>query len=103
MAVTNRKSKEDFRESKPKAKEVPIKETSVKESVLPKKEDKKVEPVVTRGYVHVDTFLGTAQPFFNMSGLQVQGFRAFMTGKQYQASDQDFIPYLEKYLGRSLK
>lgn len=53
-------------------------------------------------YTHIDTFIETAQIHFGLSNTQVAGFKAFMYGKYYQHKDTDFIPYLEKYLGKKL-
>lgn len=67
-----------------------------------KKEDTK-EPKVeasTTGLVHVDTFLETARVLYDLTNLQVAGFKGYMQGNFYQVEDKDFIPYLEKYLGK---
>ncbi|XWX29917.1 hypothetical protein KQUDLBSD_CDS0073 [Staphylococcus phage PG-2021_40] len=72
------------------------KDTSKKETV--KQEKKQISPK----YIHIDTFIETAQIHFNLSNSQVAGFKAFMYGKYYQHKDTDFIPYLEKYLGKKL-
>lgn len=72
------------------------KDTSKQEQV--KKENKQISPK----YIHIDTFIETAQIHFNLSNAQVAGFKAFMYGKYYQHKDTDFIPYLEKYLGKKL-
>lgn len=54
------------------------------------------------GYAHIDTFLDTARVMFDMSGGQAEGFKAYMNGNTYQFSERDFLPHLEKYLGRKL-
>ncbi|QYC50987.1 hypothetical protein [Mammaliicoccus phage vB_MscM-PMS3] len=72
------------------------KDTSKQETV--KQEKKQISPK----YIHIDTFIETAQIHFNLSNAQVAGFKAFMYGKYYQHKDTDFIPYLEKYLGKKL-
>ncbi len=54
------------------------------------------------GYVHIDTFLDTARILFNMKESQVAGFKAYMEGSHYLFSEQEFLPSLEKYLGRKL-
>lgn len=56
-----------------------------------------------KGYAHIDTFLDTAISWFGLTQYQVPGFKAYMQGKFYQKTEKDFIPYLEKYLGRNLK
>lgn len=55
------------------------------------------------GYVHIDTFLKTAQTLFSMKESQVAGFKAYMEGKHYLYNERDFIPFLERYLGRELE
>lgn len=69
----------------------------------PETATKKEQPVLTSGYVHIDVFLNTARVLFQLSQYQVAGFRAYMQGKAYQKTDADFIPYLEKYLGKEVK
>lgn len=68
------------------------------EGIKQEKKQTKVSPK----YIHIDTFIETAQVHFNLSNAQVAGFKAFMYGKYYQHKDTDFIPYLEKYLGKKL-
>ena len=54
------------------------------------------------GDVHIDTFLNTARTLFDMKESQVAGFKAYMEGSHYLFSERDFLPPLEKYLGRKL-
>jgi outer membrane biosynthesis protein TonB len=49
-------------------------------------------------YVHIDTFLQTAMPFFGLSSVQAQGFKSRMNGKHYQRDEQVFVTELRKYL-----
>ena len=65
-------------------------------------EKPKTKPKDFTGYVHIDTFLETARVMFNMTGGQAEGFKAYMYGNTYQYSELDFLPHLEKYLGRKL-
>lgn len=67
-----------------------------------KSTQKKVD-LSDKSYAHIDTFINTAKIHFGMSDAQVAGFKAFMHGKFYQYNEKDFIPYLEKYLGKTLK
>jgi hypothetical protein len=67
-----------------------------------KKKQEEVQPT-SGSYVSVDTFITTAKVLYKMSNLQVAGFKAYMTGRQYLRSDMDFVPYLEKYLGKGDK
>lgn len=55
------------------------------------------------GYVHIDVFLDTAKVIFSLHPYQVAGFKAFMSGQHYQKCDTDFIPFLERYLGKEVK
>lgn len=66
------------------------------------KETKQQAPKEFKGYTHIDTFLDTATIMFSMSGGQAEGFKAYMNGSNYQFSERDFLPHLEKYLGRKL-
>lgn len=56
-----------------------------------------------KGYVHIDTFLDYAKLVYNLSPYQVAGFKAFMSGKEYQLDDRDFIPFLMEYTGKEVK
>lgn len=78
-----------------------------KESRLRKKQDqeepkqvepekKKPEPI--KPYVHIDTFLQTAIPYYGLSKVQAQGFKARMSGKHYQRDEQIFVEELKAYL-----
>lgn len=58
-------------------------------------EKKSAEP---KPYVHIDTFLGTAIPFFGLTKVQAQGFKARMNGKHYQTDEQVFVRELKAYL-----
>lgn len=77
------------------------KETTETKQESPKEQPKKVPK--PKGYVHVDTFLGYAQVLYGLSKYQVAGFKAFMTGREYQHDDTDFVPFLEKYIGKEVK
>lgn len=57
----------------------------------------------SKPYADIFTFLDTAENYFGLTSGQVEGFKAFMQGKYYQHAEQDFIPYLEQYLGKKLK
>ncbi|AKC05141.2 hypothetical protein kochi14H1_0230 [Enterococcus phage phi EF14H1] len=68
-----------------------------------KKEVKKEQPKKPKGYVHVDTFLDYAKVLYGLNKYQVAGFRALMAGREYQHEDADFVPFLEKYIGKEVK
>lgn len=59
-------------------------------------EQKKPEPI--KPYVHIDTFLQTALPYYGLSRMQAQGFKARMQGKHYQRDEQIFVEELKAYL-----
>lgn len=61
------------------------------------KQATEVEPI--KPYVHVDTFLQTAVPMFNMNNMQAAGFRALMNGRHYQTDEKVFLDELKQYLG----
>ncbi len=61
------------------------------------KQATEVEPI--KPYVHVDTFLQTAVPMFNMNNMQAAGFRALMNGRHYQTDEKVFLNELKQYLG----
>lgn len=68
-----------------------------------KKEPKQEQVHKPKGYVHVDTFLAYAGVLYGLSKYQLAGFKAFMAGKEYQHEDKDFVPFLEKYIGKEVK
>jgi len=55
---------------------------------------KKVVPV---SYTHIDTFLQTAIPMYNLTSVQAAGFKAKMNGKHYQRDQQVFIDALKEH------
>lgn len=63
------------------------------------KQQKKEPKEVVLPYVHVDTFLDTARVIYGMDNMQVEGFKAYMEGNQYQKGEKAFLPYLNEYLG----
>nr|DAI05685.1 MAG TPA: hypothetical protein [Herelleviridae sp.] len=67
-----------------------------------KQEVKKEQVRTVKGYVHVDTFLDYAGALYGLNKYQLAGFRAFMIGKEYQYEDKDFVPFLEKYIGKEV-
>lgn len=52
--------------------------------------------------VHIDNFIEAIRIRVDMSEAQAQGFKAYMTGNHYAKSLNDFVPYLEKYLGKKV-
>jgi len=55
-------------------------------------------PTPPKSYVHIDTFLQTAVPLFNMSRVQAAGFKMRMNGRAYQKDEQVFVDELKAYL-----
>lgn len=67
-----------------------------------KEETQKEEPkqVQNKPLVHIDKFLAAIAPSYNLSGMHMSGFKAYMQGNHYMKTLQDFVPHLDKYLGR---
>lgn len=59
----------------------------------PKKAPKPIKP-----YIHIDTFLKTAIPLFELNKMQAAGFKALMSGRHYQRDEQVFVDELKAYL-----
>lgn len=60
----------------------------------PKEEPKKTLP---KSYVHIDTFMQTAIPMYNLSRVQAAGFKAKMQGQHYQRDQKVFIDALKEH------
>lgn len=74
------------------------------EKDVPKKnlninKQKKSKPMV-----HIDEFIeGLIMfPELKVSNVQKSGFKGYMRNKQYLPEFSDFIPHLEKYLGKKI-
>ena len=52
--------------------------------------------------VHIDKFIDAIRIRIDLSEAQAKGFKAYMTGNHYAKSLNDFVPYLEKYLGKKV-
>lgn len=65
-----------------------------------KQEPKK--PVAVKPLVHIDSFIEAVTNLddYTLSSMQISGFKAYMVGNHYMQTLQEFIPYLDKYLGR---
>jgi hypothetical protein len=61
-----------------------------------KEQPKKVAP--PKPYVHIDTFLNTAIPLYNLTKVQAAGFKAKMQGQHYQRDEQVFLKALKEHL-----
>lgn len=73
---------------------------TVAETTEATKAKKKVKPVVNKPMVHIDQFIAAITPIYGLSRLQTAGFKAYMTGSHYQKETNDFLPYLDTYLGK---
>lgn len=73
----------------------PSKEETKKEKPKPKK--------VAKKSVHIDEFIETVRPLYDLNVGKANGFRAYMQGNHYLASLDEFMPYLERYLGKDVK
>lgn len=58
---------------------------------------KVVSPPAPVSYTHIDTFMQTAAPMYNLSSVQVAGFKAKMQGKHYQRDQKVFIDALKEH------
>lgn len=56
------------------------------------------KPEPLKPYVHIDTFLQTAVPLFELNSMQATGFKARMNGRHYQRDEQVFVDELKQYL-----
>jgi len=70
----------------------------VAEKNKPKQAPKKAENTpLPKSYTHIDTFLQTAVPLYNLSNVQAAGFKAKMQGKHYQRDEKVFIDALKEH------
>lgn len=53
-----------------------------------------------RPYAHIEDFLLTAKEVYKLDSGKMLGFRAYMQGKHYLKEEKDFIPHMDKYLGK---
>ena len=68
------------------------------EKSKPKQAPKKAENTpLPQPYTHINTFLQTAVPLYNLSNVQAAGFKAKMQGKHYQRDEKVFIDALKKH------
>lgn len=89
---TNEEVTDQVKKSEPSdklTKETPKAKTKSKPAPKPKK---------LKPYVHIDTFLQTAVPYYGLSKMQAAGFKSLMAGKHYQRDEQVFVEELKKYL-----
>ncbi|AIW03331.1 hypothetical protein CPT_Mater174 [Bacillus phage Mater] len=66
-------------------------EKNKKAKAAPKKQE------APKPYVHIDTFMKTAQPMFGLSNVQAAGFKAKMNGRHYQQDENIFLDELKKH------
>ncbi len=59
-------------------------------------------PSKPKKLVHIDSFIEAIRIRIDLSDAQAKGFKAFMTGNHYAKSLDDFVPYLEKYIGKKV-
>lgn len=59
------------------------------------------DKVVNTPYVSANTFLMSAKEMYQISNMQAEAFKIRMRskGKFYLPRLEDFVPYLEEYLG----
>lgn len=68
----------------------------------PKKVSKPRAKKKQKRLVHIDNFIEAIRIRIDLSNAQAQGFKAYMTGNHYAESLDDFVPHLEKYLGKKV-
>ncbi|WNO29815.1 hypothetical protein [Bacillus phage SDFMU_Pbc] len=61
------------------------------------KEVKKAVYPKPRSYIHIDTFLQTAQQLYELSSVEAAGFKAKMRGRHYQHDEKVFLEELKKH------
>ena len=88
-----------------KSKETPTKE--LEPTKQPEKEVKqeKIKKAPSQGKraVHIDEFIEAVRPLIDLNDGKAQGFKAFMAGNHYLQELNDFVPYLESYIGKDVK
>lgn len=63
---------------------------------------RKTTPPKPKKLVHIDNFIEAIRIRIDLSDAQAKGFKAYMTGNHYAKSLNDFVPYLEKYIGKKV-
>lgn len=94
MAEVKKKLNRETSENKTESSDSKVEPKREKAKATPKnKQQKPFKP-----YVHIDTFLQTAIPYFGLSNVQAAGFKAHMNGRHYLQDEQIFVEELKKYL-----
>lgn len=78
-----------------------IKGTDKEPKQDPKQAVKRSAPA--KPLAHIDDFLRVAKGDYNLTSMQVAGFKGYMQGKFYLKEEKDFVAPLEKYLGKGEK
>ena len=73
---------------------------TVAETTEATKAKKKAKPVVNKPMVHIVQFIAAITPIYGFSSLQTAGSKPSMPGSHYQKETNDFLPYLDTYLGK---
>ena len=89
--------------NKEEVKKEEVNKEEVKKDV-PKKNLNINKETKSKPMVHIDEFIDGLVMFPNLviSSVQKSGFRGYMRNKQYLPEFADFIPHLEKYLGKKI-
>ena len=93
MADFNKKERFNKEQEKEQKNEQAI-EPKEQEDREPKEEKKQAQP---KPYIHIDTFLQTAAPMYDLSNVQAAGFKAKMRGRHYQNDEQVFMEEFKKH------
>jgi hypothetical protein len=94
MAEQNKQVKEHQKEQE---KMIKAAEKEARKDVKELKAEAKEQQLPPKPYIHIDTFLQTAIPMYNLSGVQAAGFKAKMNGKHYQRDEKVFIKALKEH------
>jgi hypothetical protein len=105
MAEQNKNLKEQKQEQEQQLKDhkkdqekmIKSAEKEARKDVKELKVEAKGDQLPPKPYIHIDTFLQTAIPMYNLSGVQAAGFKAKMNGKHYQRDEKVFIKALKEH------
>lgn len=77
-------------------------EDTTKEEVVsePSTESTATKPARRKDYTHIDVFIDSIQPKYNLTSLQRKGFRVYMKGNHYSLDESYFEKELKRYLGK---
>lgn len=81
----------------------PTKELETAKQPVKAEEQKKIaQPTQVKSMIHIDEFIEAIRPLCDLNEGKANGFRAFMQGNHYLGELNDFVPYLETYIGKDV-